>query len=52
VETGHACFSGLTLADTVKQCIRLGNAHAATRLRQEFRLSDRRFWWIKVTLKP
>ena len=33
----------------VPQAVRLGNDRAAARLRSEFRISDRRFWGIKVT---
>ena len=47
-ETGNACFLGLNLADTLRQCIALGNHRAAGRVRAEFKISDRRFWWIKV----
>ena len=50
-ETGNACFLGLSMADTLRQCISLGNHRAAGRVRTEFRISDRRFWWIKV-IKP
>ena len=31
------------------QAVRLGNDRAAARLRSEFRISDRRFWGVKVT---
>ncbi len=48
-ETGNACFLGLSMADTLRQCISLGNHRAAGRVRTEFKISDRRFWWIKVT---
>ncbi|KAK9823042.1 hypothetical protein WJX81_002597 [Elliptochloris bilobata] len=47
-ETAHACFLGLSLAATLRQCIRLGNARAAARVRTEFRVSDKRFWPLKV----
>ena len=50
-ETGNACFLGLSLADTLRQCISLGNHRAAGRVRAEFNISDRRFWWIKVILQ-
>ena len=33
----------------VQQCLRLGNARAAERVRQIFKLSDKRFGWIKVS---
>jgi len=32
----------------VQQCLRLGNARAAERVRQIFKLPDKRFGWIKV----
>ena len=47
-ETGNACFVGLTLIATAQQCIRLGNLRAAARVQSEFRISDKRFWWLKV----
>ena len=47
-ETGSAAFLGASLADTLRQCVRLGNHRAAARLRADFKLSDRRFWWLKV----
>ncbi|KAK9815234.1 hypothetical protein WJX72_000416 [[Myrmecia] bisecta] len=47
-ETGHACFVGLSLAATLRQCLRLGNQRAAARVRNEFRVSDKRFCWIKM----
>ena len=33
----------------VQQCLRLGNARAAERVRQTFKLPDKRFGWIKVS---
>jgi hypothetical protein len=47
-ETGNAAFLGASLADTLRQCVRLGNHRAAARLRADFKVSDRRFWWLKV----
>ena len=32
----------------MQQCLRLGNARAAERVRQIFKLPDKRFGWIKV----
>ena len=37
-----------TLVLAVQQCLRLGNARAAERVRQIFKLPDKRFGWIKV----
>lgn len=47
-ETGQACFLGLSAADTLRQCVRLGNHRAAAKIRQELKITDKRFWWIKV----
>ena len=47
-ETGNAAFLGASLADTLRQCVKTGNHRAAARLRADFKVSDRRFWWLKV----
>eukprot|EP00884_Botryococcus_braunii_P014410 jgi/Botrbrau1/22970/Bobra.0030s0042.1 len=47
-QTGNTCFLGLSLVDTVRQCIRLGNQRAANTARLDFKISDRRFWWLKI----
>lgn len=47
-ETGSACFLGLSVASTVQQCLRLGNARAAGRVKGDFRLPDRHFALLKV----
>ena len=46
-ETGNACFLGLSVASTVQQCLRLGNARAASRVRNEFRLPERHYATIQ-----
>lgn len=51
-ETGNAALLGLSLADTLRQCVRLGNHRAAARLRADFKVSDRRFWWLKASAAP
>ena len=47
-ETGNACFVGLSVVGTAQQCLQLGNERAAKRVQSEFRLTERRFWWLKV----
>ena len=47
-ETGNACFLGLSAAGTVQQCLRLGNARAALRVKNDFRLPERHFAVLKV----
>lgn len=48
-ETGNACFVGLSIVGTAQQCIKLGNLRAANQVQSEFRISDRRFCWLKVS---
>lgn len=50
-ETGNACFVGLSVVATAQQCLRLGNHRAAARVQSEFKISDRRFWWLKARLQ-
>ncbi len=45
-------FVGLSVVATVRQALKLGNERAAQRVRSEFRLSDKRFWGIKVRRPP
>lgn len=52
VETGQLAFVGLSVVGTLQQAVRLGNDRAAARVRSEFRVSDRRFWGIKVGALP
>ncbi|KAL3162570.1 hypothetical protein ABBQ38_008623 [Trebouxia sp. C0009 RCD-2024] len=47
-EAGQSCFLGCSVIQTVQQCLRLGNARAAERVRHTFKLSDKRFGWVKV----
>ena len=47
-ETGQAAFLGLSVAGTLRQALLLGNTRAAARVRHDFRVSDKRFWWINV----
>ena len=48
-ETGNACFLGLSVAATIQQCLRLDNARAATRVKSDFKVSDRHFALLKVS---
>lgn len=48
-ETGHACFIGLSVIGTAQQCLKLGNERAAKRVQSEFRVPEKRWWWLKVT---
>ncbi|XP_031556502.1 vacuolar protein sorting-associated protein 16 homolog [Actinia tenebrosa] len=41
-------FMDLSLSDTIHQCIIMGNLKVAEQLRKEFKVPDKRFYWIKV----
>lgn len=47
-ETGNACFVGLSVIGTAQQCVKLGNMRAAHQVQSEFRISERRYWWLRV----
>jgi hypothetical protein len=47
-ETGQALFVGLSLADTLASCIRLGHARAAASLRRTFAVPEARWYWTKI----
>ncbi|KAG8236730.1 hypothetical protein J437_LFUL014226 [Ladona fulva] len=44
---GHA-FVNLSLHDTVARLLKLGQFKLADKLRIEYKVPDRRFWWLKV----
>lgn len=48
-ETGQALFVGLSLADTLTTCFRLGHARAAAGLRKSFSVPEARWYWLKLT---
>lgn len=47
-ETGQALFVGLSLADTIATCLRLGHTKAAASLRKAFSVPEPRWAWIKL----
>lgn len=48
VETGQMTFVGLSVVATIRQALKLGNNAVATRVQSEFKVSDGRFWGIKI----
>lgn len=48
-DTGQALFVGLSLADTLTTCFRLGHARAAASLRKTFSVPEARWYWLKLT---
>lgn len=49
-DTGHAEseFVGLSLYETLKHLILLDETSKASSLKSSFKISDSKFWWIKV----
>eukprot|EP00039_Didymoeca_costata_P016266 m.287847 g.287847 ORF g.287847 m.287847 type:complete len:856 (+) comp16368_c0_seq11:226-2793(+) len=41
-------FVDLPLGDTIYECILSGDQDRANRLKKDFKVPDKRFWWIKV----
>lgn len=48
-DTGQALFVGLSLADTLSTCFRLGHTRAAAALRKTFAVPEARWYWLKLT---
>ncbi|XP_048477907.1 vacuolar protein sorting-associated protein 16 homolog [Plutella xylostella] len=47
-ETYGASFVGLSLHDTVKKLLEQGEVKLADKLRSEYKMPDRRYWWIRI----
>ncbi len=41
-------FVGLSVTETVEKLIIVGNMKRVAKLRSEFKIPDKRFWWVKV----
>lgn len=41
-------FMDMSLSDTIYQCVLLGDLKAAEQLKKEFKVPDKRFYWLKV----
>lgn len=41
-------FTGLSIHDTVEQLLAKGDIRAAEKLKNEFKIPDRRYWWIRI----
>lgn len=46
---GQALFVGLSLADTITTCLKLGHHKQAASLRKQFTVPDIRWYWLKIT---
>ncbi|OVA07247.1 Vps16 [Macleaya cordata] len=48
VTTKQAIFVDSSISDTIRTCIVLGNHRAAMKVRSEFKVSEKRWYWLKV----
>ncbi|KAK9286019.1 hypothetical protein L1049_025222 [Liquidambar formosana] len=48
VTTKQAIFVDSSISDTIRTCIVLGNHRAALKVRTEFKVSEKRWYWLKV----
>uniref|UniRef100_A0A0D6R9L4 Protein VACUOLELESS1 n=1 Tax=Araucaria cunninghamii TaxID=56994 RepID=A0A0D6R9L4_ARACU len=46
--TKQAIFVDSSVSDTIRTCIVLGNHRAAEKIKNEFKVSDKRWYWLKV----
>ncbi|QDZ21614.1 vacuolar protein sorting-associated protein [Chloropicon primus] len=46
--SSHTQYTGLSVAESMSQCIMLGNARALTQLKSDFKITDRQFWFLKI----
>ncbi|KAJ2947401.1 hypothetical protein O0L34_g17178 [Tuta absoluta] len=47
-ETYGESFVGLSLHDTVKKLLLQGEVKLADKLRSEYKMPDRRYWWLRI----
>ncbi|CAM0882021.1 unnamed protein product [Alopecurus aequalis] len=48
VSTKQAIFVGSSVSDTIKTCIAMGNDRAAAKVKSEFKVPDKRWYWLKA----
>ncbi|XP_015082557.1 protein VACUOLELESS1 [Solanum pennellii] len=48
VNTKQAIFMDSSISDTIRTCIVLGNHRGANRVKTEFKVSEKRWYWLKV----
>ncbi|KAI8081330.1 Vps16, C-terminal region-domain-containing protein [Halteromyces radiatus] len=44
----HQSFCGLSISETIYKCTVLGQHAKATKVRTDFKVADKRFWWVKL----
>ncbi|XP_059431265.1 protein VACUOLELESS1 [Corylus avellana] len=48
VTTKQAIFVDSSISDTIRTCIVLGNHRAAVKVKTEFKVSEKRWYWLKI----
>jgi len=48
VSTKQPIFVGSSVSDTIKTCIAMGNERAALKVKSEFKVPDKRWYWLKT----
>lgn len=43
-------FYGLSIYDTMKRLLQVGDLKQAEKIRSEFKVPERRYWWIRIQL--
>ncbi|KAI8644677.1 Vps16, C-terminal region-domain-containing protein [Parasitella parasitica] len=41
-------FTGLSISETIYKCTTLGQHNKASKIRTDFKVPDKRFWWVKL----
>lgn len=41
-------FYGLSVHDTIKQLLNIGDIKQADKMKSEYKVQDRRYWWIRI----
>ena len=44
----HQPFTGLSVSETIYKCTVLGQQSKASKVKSEFKVPDKRMWWIKL----
>lgn len=41
-------FTGLSVHDTVKQLLRSGDIKTAEKIKSDYKVPDKRYWWLRI----
>lgn len=48
--SSNSRFHGLSIHDTIKRLLILGDIKQAEKLRSEYKLPDKHFWWVRIQI--